>query len=277
MSIIKKLCIATAIAAISGGVAFANGGTMVQPQPGHSFFVGIGGGYSNVEFNHNYSVNQKFSDTGVSIPVGNYSESLNNRVNKLSPTIQAGFLLPINNHNFFFGIEAVDTYLDASTNLQGNYSQNFLFTSIDAKNIRTKVNNLFSVMLLAGTHLNQNNTVTFGVGPAFASIKDSLNLTMTGLNPVTFAPETSRGSFSQSKTVTGITAQVGLQHYFNPKWFLDATYSYSAFGRHTMQGTVTQSLALFGAAAEPQLVTTASDGVRVTVQQVMLSINRKFM
>lgn len=273
MSIIKKIALATAIAAISGGVAMANGGTYVQPQSNHSIFVGIGGSYSNIEMNHHHSFGQTSTSlfNFLQLPQLPTSAQYSNRVNKLSPTIQAGFLYSVN-PNFFLGLEGVDTYLDASNTTQ------ILFGDQLPGSVKTKMNNLLSVLLLAGTHLNQDNTVTFGVGPAFASVKDSLYASQGTVTDTLGNPENIYSATgNQSKTLTGITAQIGWQHYFTPNWFLDATYSYSAFGRKTFQSRAFQNVSGIDEVPGQQVITTASDGVRLTAQQLTLTLNRSFM
>lgn len=251
MVIINKLSIATAIAtaALFGGISLANGGTYVQQQPAHSIFVGIGGGYANTEFNHHY--NASLHIPGLISAIA--SETVQDHADNLAPTVQIGFLKSTNHPNFFWGAKAEDTYLDASTN-SGNWNSLY----------RTKANNLFSLLALAGTKLNENNTVTFGIGPSAEQIQEKINAIASINRLLASSPFVANANFDQSKTDWGGTAEIGLQHYFTPSWFIDANYSYTLLGRKTFQ-TVNSG---FGA---------ASDSVRPTTQQVMLTINKKFM
>lgn len=258
MSIIKKLTIATAITTALTGIAFANGGT-VMPQPcNHSIFVGIGGGYSNTQFDHDYSATVNvLPPFTTATPVLAESVTAEDESDNLAPTLRVGYLQQTSHPNFFWGVEGVYTYLNSSTD-SGNFNSFF----------RTKANNLLSLLLLAGTNIDANNTVTFGIGPAVAELQQNVGITRIINNPFTGNTSTLSANDSQSKAAWGGTAQLGLQHYFNPNWFVAADYDYTLMARRSFQQSF---LAPNGFEA-----ISLGDSVRMTTQQVMVTLNRSF-
>lgn len=300
---IKPISLCTALGLLTltsatfaaGMDAAAASGSMV-PQSG--FFVGLGGSENSV------SVDQNLYASGVSnVYLGNdlvaYGEAggpatpFSQTESTFAPDGQLGYFQHFANSNWLWGMSFSYKYLGVTseddsvvvpqggsfTNT-GSAPADTTFTgNVVIGSAQMSVNHEFTLLPFIG-HSFHNGFVYFGAGPAlFGTRSDIYNTTGYADINGTHANITGAATnFGSSKWMFGGAAEVGMDYYFDPTWFLDFNYTFAITGWHTTyySAPFASSTTSGGETYDDTGTLYANTSQRVIAQAVTVSINKVF-
>lgn len=233
-------------------------------------------------------IDSVYNSTGIA--QGNAAPFKNTSPN-LSPEIQAGYLRNAND-NTYYGIKFTYQYLGAvATNHEVYIPQTGVLTSSTgttspmfsyaiANAVETTLNHNMNLFALIGKQLG-NTSIYLGAGPSLISLQ-SQNYNSIGYAIVNGATLNVTGLVNYGSPIMwawGGAAQVGLSYFITHSWFIDASYTFSAFegrqSRHKQSFTNTTTM------NGDNLLTTGilatKDTFKTTLlQSLNISINRMF-
>jgi len=181
---------------------------------------------------------QYFDDNSDYYPI-----SIPATVNHLFPAVQIGYWSNAG-YNALWGVKAFYKYLDA--NLYYNITDTFSGT--------IKVPHEVALLLTFGVTINKI-TPYLGVGAMWLPRVEDI-----------YREDTAAGEQRIGKSRIGAIIQLGFLYNLTANWFVDTVYSYGFTGRSTYSGySDTLDSGTF-----------VSRKNRVTTQEVMVSINRRF-
>ena len=195
-SLLRILCGLILVCCISAALA---GGPDVPPPPVtyDGFYVGLGGTYNSLAVHH--------QDPFVAVNYQDYTSNLN----KLAPIFQLGYWGMISD-DFMFGVKAFYKYLNARPHLVYNAGGANIFTEDN------EVDHEVALLLLFGVQVHDVLLYLGGGVVVFPSTQAKFHHTLAG-----------GGFFTACNTFWGGIGQIGLNYYFNPWWFMDASYTYA--------------------------------------------------
>lgn len=205
------------------------GGPDVPPPPTYydGFYVGLGGSYNFTSVDNQDVLRDSFQ-----------VQDFANNVNKLAPIFQMGYWGMLGD-SAMFGVKAFFKYLNARPHLVYDNALD-IFTQDD------QVDYEVSLLLLLGYQVH-DFLLYIGAGVVvFPSVKSRIDIT---------------GDISNiCRTLWGGIAQIGFNYYFNPWWFLDASFTYAQTANYLFENPV------FGDRAT----------VHIVNKEFIFTINRRF-
>lgn len=210
----------------------------MHPKPPMTgWYFGLGAGYSSLMVN--------YSD----VSYGDYKPiAYQATVNNLFPAVQMGYWGGFRDRPAMWGLKAFYKYLSAST----NYLLSNGFGIYD--NHDTDVTHEVALLLTFGFCMRRM-TPYLGLGAMWLpTVRDK-----THTNGPFISDQNIR------KSLFGAIIQLGFLYNITPKWFVDTVYSYGFTGKSRYEGVL-----------NPNLDTKFSRKVRVSAQEVMMSVNRRF-
>lgn len=277
-----------------GASAFA--GTMGTTYNSQGFFVGVGGNYNSLRIQQNswglgissLYIDGVYNSTGIAqgnaAPFKNWSQNL-------APEVQAGYLRNYN-ETVYYGIKFTYQYLGAVATNRDLYlpqigvltsstgTQSPMFGYAIADSVEATLNHDMNLFLLVGKEYG-NKSIYLGAGPSLISLQ-SQNYNSIGyaiVNGETLNVTGLVNYGSPTMWAWGGGAQIGMNYYITPSWFIDASYTFTAF-----EGRVSrheQSFANISTMSGDTLLTTGilatKDSFKTTLlQSINISINRMF-
>jgi hypothetical protein len=288
----KKLpYIFLSLSVFAGAVPAGQMGSAQSPQ---GFFIGLGANYSAVRIQQdswgmasaNSYTSGLLDSTGIA--QGNAAPFQNTSLT-LAPEIQAGYIKNYNADSFW-GIKFTYQYLGlVFTNRDLYLPQTGELTTYDptgtsalygyviSDSVETKVNHNMNLLALIGKQWG-NKSIYLGAGPSVISLRsqsynsigyaiiDDETLNVTGLlnygSPTIWA--------------WGGAAQIGMNYFINPTWFLDASYTYSVAGSYTSSHVHSFSHVVDADSNTVGTLATKDTFRTTSFQAVNLSINKIF-
>lgn len=302
----KNLRLALAIAAVIAAGAAANAhaqsansagttpppsSTQVSNIPSSAFFVGLGASYNSTNF-----TNQSIYAQGVSsitqngIPIANGSAAGTTDPGfsiqaSFAPAAQVGYFQHFGNTDWLWGAKFSYNYVGAtSTSDNLAVPQSGSFASSDSNTFtgnvvihsyQTSINNQMMLTPFIGRSFG-NSFFYVGAGPTLSHLEANLNgvIGFADINGshvnITGAPS----DFSNSQWVFGGAVIVGATYFFDPSWFLDASYTYATTVNKTSNYSGPFSSSTDGFDDTGILSGTYSGNT--AIQSVTLTINKAF-
>lgn len=228
---------------ISGTSAFA--GTMGSTPNPQGIFIGVGGNYNSIRIEQNswglgissLYINGVYNSTGIA--QGN-AAPFKNMSQNLSPEVQAGYLRNYND-DVYYGIKFTYQYLGAVATNRDLYlpqtgvltsstgTQSPMFGYAIADSVETTINHDMNLFALIGKQFGNKN-LYLGAGPSLISLQ-SQNYNSIGyaiVNGETLNVTGLVNYGSPTMWAWGGAAQIGMNYFITPTWFIDASYTFSA-------------------------------------------------
>ncbi len=266
-------------------------------QPIGHFFLGLGANYSSVSIQQaswglgisNLSTNGQLTSQGIA--QGNAAPFKNTSLN-FSPEIQTGYLKNFNN-DMYYGIKFTYQYLGITATNRNLYlpqvgelrsfnppSISSMFGYANADSVETTINHNMNLFALLGKQLG-NKYFYIGSGPSVISLRsqnynsigyaliDGQTLNVTGL--VNYS--------SPTIWAWGGAAQIGMNYFIDPSWFLEASYTYSIAATYVSpheQSFINSTRVGNDTLLTSGILTTRDTFKSTQLQSVNLSINKIF-
>lgn len=282
------------LALFSTSVFAGEMGTAANPQ---GFFIGLGGNYSSVSLKQdswglgisNLNVNGVLTSRGIA--QGNAAPFKNTSLT-FSPEVQAGYLKNFNN-DLFYGIKFNYQYLGSVATNRDLYlpqtgelesfnppSVSSMFGYAIADSVEVTINHTMNLLAIAGKQFN-NKYVYLGAGPSLTSLQ-SQNYNSIGYAIVNGETLNVTGLVNYgSPTIWawGGAAQIGASYFFDPTWFIDASYTFTGIGGYSTRHAQTfanTTVANGDTIVTSGILTTKTTFRSTLIQSVNLSINKMF-
>jgi opacity protein-like surface antigen len=276
--------------------ASAQAGPPMSTVPASGSFIGLGGGFSSVDFgtpdvygfaSSNVYKGGTLTSTGSAGGPGTIEMPA---LNTFSPSVQLGYFQHLSDSQWLWGGKLSYDYYGATSTVQNVLlPQSGSTTSVGSstpvpftgnavtRSYETNITHQIMLTPIVGRSF-QNSFVYFGAGPTLSEVKTTQN-GVIGFADVTGAPSDISGlpqNFSHSAWVFGGAAMVGATYFFDPAWFADIRYMYAMTAKPTFNypATFTNPNGVSGTTIAGSGYTTTSG--RVITQGVAITINRMF-
>lgn len=280
---------------LATGLSFAIA-AQAQAVPDSALFVGLGASYNSVDFEspHNYSQgvsNVYDAQTGDLVSVGSAGGSTNVSLDTQStsaPVLHGGYFQHFSGSNWLWGAKFSYSYLNkTATNKNVLIPQAGSFTDITDQtptaftgnvlvhSYQASIKHQLTLIPFIG-HSFEQSILYFGAGPTLTQTETELTDTIGfadidgGHTNITGLPT----SISSTQWLYGGAAVVGATYFFDPSWFLDASYTYAVTQNKTTD--YSESFVNTSDGYETVGVLSGDYSGRVTTQALTVSINKSF-
>lgn len=285
-------------ASISILVAYAFSAQVdASPQDLQGVYFGLGVNYSSLNLTQNswglgisdLYTNSVFTSRGIAD--GNAAPFKNNAL-IFSPEIQVGFFKNINPITYW-GVKFTYQYLNSTATNRDLYlpqtgvlatanppGTSAMFGYAIADSVETTINHDLKLLFSIGQTIC-NQYLYMGVGPTLINLK-SKNYNSIGYAIVDGVPLNVTGLVNYGSPniwAWGGAAQIGMNYFINPCWFIDSSYTYSMTGSKTSpheQTFANTSIIAGNTIFTTGILATEDTFKRVTSQTINISINKYF-
>lgn len=218
-----------------------------KPYKRGNFYLGAGGGMSSLMVNYSQVSAAAYK------PIA-YQSTVNN----LFPAVQLGYWGCFSS-KWMWGAKAFYKYLGASSNYILSAGSNIVMGYGWSHNEDAQIPHEVGGLLTFGASLAHFKPY-IGLGILWLpTVKDTLHSNNENTTNTSYLPGF---DFQTRKSFVGGLVQLGFLYDLSPKWFVDGVYSFGLTGRSTFSQTISSI--------------TLSRRIRVTAQEIMMSINRRF-
>ncbi|NNM58711.1 MAG: hypothetical protein HKM04_02745 [Legionellales bacterium] len=212
--------------------------------PDAGLFVGLGGSYNSVYLNQSIEASGVSSIFIDSILAGNgeaggTASPFKDTDSTFAPQAQIGYFRHFSDTDYLWGFKYFYQYLGTTiSNDSFSVPQSGAYTSfisadtftgnVVITSAQTSINHEMALMPFIGRSFKKSY-VYLGVGPALFETETNIYGAngYADLNGIHTDITGSPTNFSDSNWVWGGAAQIGLDYYLNPTWFVDFNYTYA--------------------------------------------------
>lgn len=282
---------------LAGTTCFASETRNTQSNLMHEgFFAGLGGNYNSLNITQNswgkgisnIQTNTGVNSNGVAEGSGAPFRNINNT---LAPDIQIGYFKHYGCAQDLYGFKFSYQYLNSTSTNSNLYIPQLgqmtsstgetgaLFGYVNADSVQVMTSHQLMLLAFVGRSFG-SAYVYLGAGPTLFNLKsknyysigyaedEGVTINVTGL--VSYS--------SPSMWLWGAAAQLGMTYFFDPSWFVDASYTYALTGsrttNHEQAFTNSSSVGTTDYTTSGTLFT--KDTLSVRNQSLTLTINKVF-
>lgn len=240
-------------------IAYCSAVGLAQTTVPHSaFFLGYGGAYNAVKLQQDvnaYSgITNIYNEAGQLVAYGQAggpAPTYYNTQHTMAPLVQMGYFHQIEASHFFWGAKFLYQYVNSDakhspvripqggsfTNVGGDPGTN-LTGNVVVRAIKSTMNHEFTLLPFAAYSF-QHSLLYFGAGPSLFYTKSRIDdgRGYANINGNHAELTGSAVSFSNSNWVWGVSAQLGLDYFISPRFFVDVNYMFGITQHYTIKNS----------------------------------------